>query len=74
MRRLNSHSLRNEIILVLIIKLTLIYLLWIAFFSQPVTDKLTEDEVAQFILSPPQRSQQFHGQEMKEIKEMINGR
>ena len=74
MRRSNSYSLRNEIVLALIIKLVLIYCLWVAFFSHPISSTLSEEDVAKIIFSSPSQSHNLPEKVTIEKKEMINGR
>lgn len=43
----NKHKLGWEITISLVLKLIIIYLLWLAFFSQPLDDHLTGPDVGE---------------------------
>jgi hypothetical protein len=48
---LERPNLTREIILTLVIKVLVIYALWLAFFSQPVDENLSGPEVAKAIFN-----------------------
>lgn len=43
--------LRKEISLILVIKLILIFMLWILFFQHPIEEKLTNQDIAEHIVT-----------------------
>jgi hypothetical protein len=51
MQRLKGQNLAREIVITLVVKVMVIYALWLAFFSQPVDDTLTGSEVAETFLN-----------------------
>lgn len=59
-RRLFSIPLVRELTVVLIIKLTILYIIWFAFFREPVTPNITSDTVAETIFGEAPPSPQIH--------------
>jgi RsiW-degrading membrane proteinase PrsW (M82 family) len=46
-----SSRLVRELAVVLVIKLVILYFIWFAFFSEPVTPRMTADAVSESFLS-----------------------
>jgi hypothetical protein len=47
-------SLPQEILLMLVIKLTLLYTIWLLFFSHPIDTKLTAPDLSTHLFNSPQ--------------------
>jgi hypothetical protein len=51
MKRLWSHPLGREILVILVIKIALIFAIWWAFFSDPAGHSLSPEQVSHALLS-----------------------
>ncbi|MGR9074013.1 MAG: cytochrome oxidase putative small subunit CydP [Gammaproteobacteria bacterium] len=45
-------AFKKEILLILLVKLVLIYGIWLVFFSRPIDKHLTGDDVGRYLLGP----------------------